>query len=282
MRRLELLVNEVRDSTDTKDVNSIGIYEIMRYFNDGQRSIQSILHTANPESDLFVNSKTYQISNSSPVELPLDLYTNTSIIGVYASSGGELLFPLTKSDIREMDNIDSYYILGNYLGLPRSSGYREFTLLYEKRIPLLSYRLGRVSNIDLLTNTITVEGASLISNTGFVDRFDYYSIVDSKGIPTANNLLLDSNIGVSFVFEGDLSLVQVNNWIVCGEYGTSHSMLPDECEPFLLAYVQRRILSKISSSDAVSENIFTSEERNELAELFADSSRDIKYPIILG
>ena len=40
--------------------------------------------------------------------------------------------------------------------------------------------------------------------------------------------------------------------------------LPKECEPYLMSYVQRRILNKISSQQVANENMFTMQERMDI------------------
>ena len=58
------------------------------------------------------------------------------------------------------------------------------------------------------------------------------------------------------------------------------SELPDETEDFLTSFVERKINAVDSSSDVQNSQFFTQEEKEELAELFSDTSNDIKYPVI--
>lgn len=56
--------------------------------------------------------------------------------------------------------------------------------------------------------------------------------------------------------------------------------LPEEVEDFLTSFVQRKISAIDSSEDVINFNIFTNTEKSELSELFSDTSKDIKYPIV--
>jgi len=58
------------------------------------------------------------------------------------------------------------------------------------------------------------------------------------------------------------------------------SDLPSECEDFLTAFVERKILAVDSSQDIGNFGIFSSEEKAELSELFSDTSNDIKFPTV--
>jgi len=56
--------------------------------------------------------------------------------------------------------------------------------------------------------------------------------------------------------------------------------LPEETEDFLTSFVERKINYVDSSQDIINSNVFTTEEKQELIELFADTSSDIKYPVV--
>lgn len=283
MRRFEFLVNEVRENTDTENINSIGIYEIMRYFNDAQKLIQKIIFTGNSSSDIFVKQAQYEVnSTTTTFELPYDIYAHNAITMVSGVKDGRISLPLTRVAYREKQTLWGYALLDNNIILttsPQVLTIQTLLVNYTYKLPLLSYRLGQVSAVDTVGNTVTVSGSTIIGDTAFTDRYENFSIVDRNGVQTANQLYLNSFLGLTFSFDGDISTVNVGDWIVCGETGTSHSSLPDAAEPFLMMYVQRRILNKITSSEAASEQIFTTEERNDIEDLFKDTVKDALYPV---
>lgn len=292
LKRFEFLVNEVRESTDTKDINSLGVYELMRYFNDGQKLIQKIIFTSNPSADIFVKSASYSVSLSSQIayDLPFDIYAHSSVSSIHSIKDSKIAQTLTRVAYREKESLWGYALLDKQFVLtsaPSVSTISEILVNYVYKLPLVSYRLGQVESFDPLTGSVVVSGSTIIDDTGFTDRYDEFSIVTSKGVQVANELNLTSFAGLSFTFSGTLDAdtsknlagVSVGDWVVCGGNGTSHSLLPESCEPFLTSYVQRRILAKIASTEITAENAFSQQERLDLEDLFKDTVKDALYPV---
>jgi len=280
MRRFDLLVQEVRDGSDTNDINTYSIYELMRYFNDGQRLIQKIIHTANSGTSIFNTFLDQDIQVNGVVPLPVDMYAKSAINSVGFIRDNGYFSKLSKFDYAEFDNFYGYAIIDDYIVVPEKNTSSRIRINYVYQLPVMSYRLGKIDSIDLVNNILTVSGASIISDTSFDKRYEKFSVVDKNGVQKATNLILDEFLGLSLDFDSsaDLSGVSVGDYVVCGKSGTSHGKLPDECEPFLMSYVQRRVKDKISSSDVAGELMFTNEERSDLEDLFADNSKDQKYP----
>jgi len=292
MRRLELLIKEVRQSSDTDDINSISDFELMRYFNDAQKSIQNVIYQSNSSADVFV--KEYLLGLEPEVQqypLPLDIYAKNSVVSVSLTRDGRIYQPLKRAAYREKEVVLGYSLLGNNLVLtsnPSTMSARQLIMTYNYRLPLLSLRVGKISAVDNNAKTITL-GSDYLSD--FYERHEYISIVDkfgnrildtdSLGNQIQKNLYIDSFNQSTFVIttDGDLSNVDNTHYVVMGENSCSHPFLPEECEPFLLAHVQRRILSKISSEDVIKESAFTAEERQDIITLFEDNVKDILYPV---
>lgn len=291
MRRFDFLVNEVRECTDTEDINSLGLYEVMRYFNDAQKQIQKIIFTANPSSDIFVKQANYSIAGSQVAyDLPFDVYARQAINMVSTLKDNKIAKTLTRVAYREKETLWGYAILDKQIVLttaPEVSTVSNLLVNYVYKVPVISYRIGQITAIDTNTGDVTVDGANIIADEDFQKRYEKYSIVDSTGAQKANQLTLNTFAGLDFNFGGtlgpntDLQLAgaEIGDWIVCGESGSSHSELPDECEPYLMAYVQRRILNKISSREVNTEQIFTNEERLDIEDLFKDTVKDALYPV---
>lgn len=280
MRRFELLVNEVRENTDTTDINSVRFYEIMRFFNDGQKQLQKIIYTANQSADIFVKTHNYTAAAVKEYALPLDIYAHNSVVSLHLDTGSKLtrLANTERTTLYGYSLVDKEVILSF---LPQ----QDMTLNYVYKVPALSYRLGKIDTVTLGTGNVTIDAATIIGDTAFQDKYDRYSIVDKDGNFKAVNLELTDFTGLSFTFSGDLdggtdySGATVGDYIVCGQFGTSHSHLPDECEPYLMAYVQRRILAKLSSSEISNEAAFTQEERADIEDLFKDNIGEPLYPV---
>lgn len=281
MRRLELLVQEVRDASDSNDLNSYSIYELMRYFNDAQKLVQKILYTNNPDTSIFHKILDQDISSTGTVTLPIDIYAKTAINSVGFIRDNGYFSKLNKSSYAEFDNLYGYSIINDDIIVPEKNTTSKIRINYVYQLPLLSYRLAKIASIDSVNKILTLDGATVISDDEFDKRFEYFSVVSKTGEQKATNLLLDAKIGLNLDFDdsADFGTLAVGDWLVCGKSGTSHGDLPDECEPFLMSYVQRRIKDKISTTDKAGEDMFTQEERKDLEDLFADNSKDQKYPV---
>lgn len=290
LRRFEFLVKEVREVTSTEDINSVGIYEIMKYFNDGQKQIQKIIYTANPSTDIFVKQANYPITDRAQTAytLPSDIYAHNAVNNINSVKDGKIAQTLTRVAYREKEAIWGYALLDNQFILtasPEVSTISSILLNYVYRLPTIGYRLAQVDSVAL--QVVTADGSSIIDDDSFQERYDYYSIVDregnvkqtSEGANISSDLLLTDYTGLNFTFEGDLAEVVQGDYIVAGRCGTSHSKLPEACEPYLTTFVQRRILNKISSQEVANEQIFTNEERADIEDLFKDTVKDPLYPV---
>lgn len=57
--------------------------------------------------------------------------------------------------------------------------------------------------------------------------------------------------------------------------------VPDACEDLLTIFVERKINYTDSSKDIANSSVFTNEEIGEISKLFSNTSKDVKYPVIL-
>lgn len=293
MRRLELLIKEVRDASDTNDLNSVTDFEIMRYFNDAQKAIQNVIYQANSSADVFVKEYLKTItSGTQRYDLPIDIYAQNSVVSVNLLRDSSIIQNLRRVAYREKETAFGYSLLGKKFVLtsdPSTTASSQVLLTYNYKLPMLSLRVGKVSAVDDGLNTITLESDYLAE---FFNRYEYVSIVDKKGAMVmdadsdgnvvSKQLFIDSFDESTFTIQtdGDLSNVTTDHYVVMGINSTSHSLLPDECEPYLLSHVQRRVLGKISSEDIQTESSFTAEEREDINGLFSDNVKDSLYPVI--
>lgn len=58
--------------------------------------------------------------------------------------------------------------------------------------------------------------------------------------------------------------------------------VPEICEEFLTLFAERKIHYVDSSEQVRDSQVFTQQERQDIAQLFADSARDVKHPPILN
>lgn len=206
MRTLQELITEVRFTANINRSTRYTDEVLINFFNSAQRSIQRIIHNANPEGYPFAAETTININGTTnEYSLPSDVLVSGSVIDVSPVLGdGSLGKPLKKVDLKERANSIGYVIKGNSLiftPIFALRNYREVLVTYSKIV-------GRMENV------------------------------------------------------------------------TDSPELPEACEEWLMLYVERKIAYADSSSDVRAAGIFTEEERGDIAELFADKSSDIAYPVI--
>lgn len=287
MKKLELLVKRARKTIDDVNASSIDDYEMMTYFNDAQKAIQSIVYAANQNTGKFSRILQYPFQSASQTvfNIPRDAFLEESInsVGLIGSNGG--LRPMDRIDYSESGAMFGYSIEEGAILLSdrnnsRSASYLNMSYVY--KLPSLSYQIGTVQTVDILTNKIKL-------NIGFKDGFEledeYITVCDYKGNTKARYLYISNwnpgNRTLTLIPEDidldgtalDLSAVAVGDIISLGEYSTTHCELPEVCEPLLTSHVQRRCLARTSSKNVEKEVLFTSEEENRIRDLFADSAK---------
>ena len=54
----------------------------------------------------------------------------------------------------------------------------------------------------------------------------------------------------------------------------------EECEPYVMEFVKRKIYGRNSSKDIQTQNLFTENEKQELIGIFSEAVKDVNYPAI--
>jgi len=288
LQRVDHLITKVREETDNKDNETISDYEIVGYINDGQRMIQSIIFESNPSADVFV--KPYAIiteNDKIEYKLPSDIYAQNSVVSLGYVSNQRILQNLRRVAFRERTVLYGYSTQRNNIILsssPNLSLSRNLLMTYYHQVPLVGQRIGQISEVN--GQEITIKSA-LIDD--WDTRYEYISICDQKGnIHTeadsyGNQLPLELYVetvrGKKIIVEGDISNLEVGQYVVTGRNATTHSQLPIECENYLKAYIMRRMLKRTSSMELQAQEVFSTQEVQALASLFEDNIKDILYPV---
>lgn len=297
MRRIDYIIRQCRRATDNKDENAISDFEVMQYFNDAQRDIQSIVFTNNNEGDIFTKTRFYALSPSQlRVPLPFDIYAQNSVKDVFMveSNTNRIIQNIKRVTSKERQTLFGYALEGKDMLLTtdlQSSASRNLQVRYEYKVPTLSIPLGTVDSIDTVANTVTI-ATDLLDNEDFYLEDEYFSFVDDTGIITANRLRLinytQGDLTLEFVGELEQVLdeqgnveytgVAVGNKLCLGENSTTHSVLMDNVETYLIAYVNRMLFGRNSDTDLAVQNVFTQAEEEKIAQIYADSVKDSIHP----
>lgn len=286
MKRIEYLINDVRVSTDNTDTNAVTTAELVTYFNDAQYEIQATVFKTNPMGNIF--TKTDYIStvgDQSEYALPSDIYAHNSIKMVSKFNGNQAgtrtledYYIVNPVQPEERRIYSGYWIEDTSLWLspvPTFSQTDSLMLTYFKKLPLLSVRVGQVSSSISGTSVTMASGATDITGLD-----DFFCIVDKNGNIIAEGLNLNAYNNGTRVISTDSTFTGVtsSHFVVLGKLASTHTELPDVCEPLLKDYVRSRIHTRNASTKEVrNQSEFTQEQKNTIAAIFSDNQREVLY-----
>jgi len=287
MRRLELLANEARLSTNTSDIASVSLPLLQGYFNRIHSYVEDLMFLVNDENDLFVHDWYFNlIPGQDEYPLPIDIYAKSSIDNLAVSFLNGLsntYLPLKKTSRKQQGFTFGYFVREDKMVLtPRPTSPLRMKMAYVRKLPSPSFRVGKISSFTGTSIVLTdyVAGLSALN--------DYVCIVDKDG--SILNKSLDSNgntvytpISLTSDVAGTLTVDNTTGaingaYVVSGKYGSSHIQLPDECEKYLITALERMIQYRQSSTDVKISDVFSKEEIETIKEVFADNSYDDAKP----
>jgi hypothetical protein len=287
MRRLELLINEAKLSTNTTDIGSVSNLLCQGYMNRIGSYVEDLMFLVNDENDLFVSDYIFQlVPGQDEYPLPTNIYAKSSIDNLAVSFLNGLsntYLPLKKVSRKQQGFTFGYFVREDKIVLtPRPTSPLNMKMAYVRKLPTLGLRGGIVASKTL--TTITLTPSTYV--TAFESLSDYFCSVDSSGtikasgLPMSMAITLDisGNVTSAIITTTDTSLVAAGDYIVSGKYATTHSQLPDECEKYLIIALERMIQYRQSSSDINTSSLFSNEELSAIREVFEDNSYDDAKP----
>lgn len=295
MLRLDLLLDEAKSATEnTSSTSDTGVpdSEYIRAFNDAQVKIQSAILLQNPKI-LKKEKLITAVALQEAIDLPSDVFGTTRIEKVeYSSTSNQSdYYELKSAETEErqsgQNGMPSYYIRQNSQLLiqpaPQQAG--TFRITYERVLPKLDIRRGRVqavtldtvnlqiSNLELDPTTFTSDDVELLNKYEFICVVSKLGTIKMKNIPITD---VNSSSGAvtvdTFTYESG-ETIAVGDYVVAGSYSTTHSELPDICERYLLKFTEWRILKRDSSNDSMESN---KELDDMLADIMATYARSDK------
>lgn len=276
MLRLDLLLDEAKSATENSSATSetgVPDSEYIRAFNDAQVKIQSAILLQNPKimkKEKIINA----VANTEAVDLPSDVFGTTRIEKVEYSQTGNAseYYELDSAETEErqsgQNGMPSYYIRQNTQLLiqpaPQQAG--TFRVTYEKVLPKLDIRRGRVESVTLDTVNLQISSLVLDATTFTSDdvevmnKYEFLCVISKLGVIKMKNIPItdvnssSGNVTIdTFTYESG-ETIEVGDYVVAGSYSTTHSELPDICERYLLKFAEWRILKRDSSSDSRESN----------------------------
>lgn len=282
MRRTEYLLTEIRNSTDNTDTNGIKDAELISYLNYGQKLIQNIVFAANVKADIFKAVEVYEANQSGIYTLPDDKYAVNSISLVEGRFGLDNVNsgfrPIERVDKSEAANMFGYYTEDDQViltGLNINLQVVQVRITYFRVLPRMDKRWGKVQTVNSGVSLVLTGQDDLAST---VD--DYVTVVDKYGAQVRGDIYIDSFSGATWSTTDALTGVSANDYVCMGKNSVNASLLPDECETYLLDYVRQRIYTRNVYEDANKQVYFTDQQKADIVALFSNNQKDIIYPPI--
>lgn len=300
MRQLDLLITQARratENTEFSDTVGISDNEFIQYANDAQDELESIISKVN--ADAFLTSKVVTLSQGlDTYNIPSDALLGTKVaLVMYSPNGVESSYrPLNQGRVSEMvgtfQGTPSFFVrLGTTIRLipaPYASN-STIKIYYAQKLPRLDIRSGKVATVALSGTTITsmtLDTASTIDRAKLLEE-GFCTIVSDTGTVKMKNVpITDVNETTGTVTFGSFTYesgetAAVGDYLIRGARSSSHSMLPDICERYLLSYMQWRILKRDSSNDASEQSAEMEMMRQSIQDAFAEPDMTVDGVAVL-
>ena len=284
MRRLEYLITSVRRSTDNTQTSAVTDAEMIEWFNDGQKLIQNLVFKSNPKADLFKGVKEYQMDSSMVYDLPADIYAVNAISLVEVNNGSNTTvnggyYPIDRVDEANAATLFGYFTRDGkiYLtGCYTNYNLTQLRVTYFKALPRFDKRWGTIQTVNSGVSLVLQDGFDELAST--VD--DQVTVVDGDGTTVLNGIRISSFAAGTWNTTNLLAGVLAGQYVCMGSRSENVCGLSDECEPYLLDYVRKRLYGRNVYQDGDKQEGFTAEQKDELIRLFQNNTKEIQIPPI--
>lgn len=280
MKELQYLIYDVREQTDNRDENGVKDREFVRYFNDGVRTIQTMIFKNNPLCSYYQSSVTYQPQTTRIYDLPSDVFGDNAVSMVEVSKdGGTQWTPLDRVWPEEGGCLVGWFTRNKQVVIAGPENYRfdgQVRVWYFNRLPRFDKAWAKVNAIPV-GQLITMNSVDL--EMFRVDRF--VTILKPDLSIRVSSLPYTKTSDTSITVVGNITSVAAGDFIVMGKGSLMTLDMPDECESYLMDYVGQRIAGRQSYGEDWNKfNYWTSEERANIMSIFADASQaEVRAPI---
>lgn len=302
MRAIELLITQSRRETENEeftDTTGISDEEFIEFANRAQSRIQTGISLLFP--DLFLEEKEIDaVINQEDYAIPLDAFLGSRVELVEYSPDGTQsgYYNLDKGSKKErlsgVSSTPSFYIRrsGFILLQPAPQQAGTIRITYQKSLPKIDKRRAQVSAVTLTSNSITsltLDTTQEIDDVALLEE-NYITVIDKNGVIKMKEIPITAistssgavTVEAGFTFESG-ETIAVGDYVVRGKEASTHSQLPDVCQPFLIAYMNWKALFRDSSNDSVEQNQELKELMNEILASYGDPDGDVnRVPILTG
>lgn len=306
MKRIEHLIKAARRNTENEQegiTDGIDQHDFVRYAHEANQLVRSKLIQAH--SHKFIENVTMNAEpNQEFYETPENSFLNYNIVNIFFSINArpENMFLLQKRTSSERIPIRGYPTQwypakGGFYANPIPQVQAGiFHINRVERQRQLSQRAATVSSNTYDAGTRVLSALTLAEHTPNGDmstqRFDeddYLTIIDASGNVKMQGIqysAIDTGTGVVTLEGGNYtapegSTIANGDYVVKGEFASSHSQLDFEAEPAVLAYMEYLVFKRDSSADSQEAYATFQEFLNDLIDNFSkDLQENYEVPII--
>lgn len=286
MRRLELLINDIRFNADQINTSRYPSQRLMKFFSDAQRELQSLIVSNDAANKWFIKAKIQDLSYGvEEYALPDDIFALSYVLDVkraYNQGADIVYYPLIKISDKELRRASGYSLAGNSFfisPLPTINLASGIQIKYVKQLATLSLRWGVISSF---TSGVSIQLGAGYLTTQMTDYDDFVTVVDKDGVIKQSGIRVTGyNTGTGLVSTSDtLTGIAAGDYVVVGKLATSHSELPDVCEGVLTSMVERAIQRTDASQEFTWASLVTQEQKAAILAVVAGAQHDVMYPPI--
>jgi len=293
MRLVDVLIKDIREESDNNDYgdnNGIPDSIIVKYLNDAQDRLASLI-TAKHPMYFVTEEEVNAVANQEAYSVTGKLYLGSRIHAIDYSSSGETrdYIPLrqTKYQNRAYGDVVAghpceYIRRGSqFLSVPApNTSTGKFRVSYEQRLKRLDFRRAQVNgSVGSGTITsITVDNAH--SSVAELLKGEYISIVDEFGASVVNAIPV--NVGsTSTVIQVDsfalTSTIPDDSYVVFGDWASTNSELEIDFERYLIAYAVWKILRTDNSQEKSSQRDEVAAMEADIEEAVSEADMDVHH-----
>lgn len=284
------LLEEIREHTDNSEYTvSGGVFSeglshnlLLKFLNEGQELLQGEIILVYP--DEFTDEEIISMVNGTEAYSVSDnIFLNNKLINVEYSSSGQVrdYFPLPQRTLRDRMTFEatnpSFYIRrgGQLLFNPIPTTTRgKARVTFYRSLDRLDIRRGQITSKT--STTIVLDDDSHLDNAK-LGSAQYVCIVSALGAVKDYNVVVTSYDSTTrtITIPSQTLVGAAGDYVVVGQYTTTHSALPINCEKFIATYCQLRTFHKDSSQDSITEGGILEEMRKEIINNYAEMNQDV-------
>lgn len=299
MRYVGTIISKVRDRTDNRKFTrtaTTGVFTsglnhnlFLEFLNDAQDYLQSRV-VSNFAEEFVAEKEISVVANQEAYSIPDNVFLGRKLVQVDYSPDGTTKnycrLPQRSILARNTSSVThpSFYIARNSQILlnpiPRTTR-GKIRVSYYRELDRLDIRRGKISSTPT-TTTIVLDADDDLDETA-INEAQYLCIVDKFGVVQDYAVEIESyDSGTRTITIPTTTLTgDAGDYVVMGQYATSHSDLAENAERYLKTYCQLRILHKDASASEIQEMQVLKDMEKDIVNAYAEMSQDVtEIPVL--